>query len=361
MRRNELLLFVLLAVLISTSATITRAFEETSTNAKKLATPAKSTPSKGDIEQWITELNASEFVKREEATRQLIDAGAVVIEPLMDASKSSGLEVSVRITAILRAWFTSGREELVETAETALEQLRESKNRSVANRADAVLNQYALTIRQDRALAQIKKLGGTIKSSESVTRQPFPQNDPDAFFVILGLNWQGGDEGLKHIRRLPNLSTMYVIQHPKTQKILTPNVTAEGIAELQKAMPQLAIVPRGPAYLGISPRERFGGNGCVIGIVQLDTPAAKAKLVPGDVITLFDGKPVADFDGLINFIAAKNPGDVVKLEILRGDEDDLRVFERLRSLKEPNPAKEMLEELRKRLAKEVEVTLEGWK
>ncbi len=361
MRRSELLVVLLSVVFVSWSAKVARALEDAPTTPAKLATPAKPAPSKGDIEQWITDLNASEFIKREEATRQLIDAGMIVIEPLIEASKSSGLEVSVRITAILRAWFTSGREELVETAETALEQLRESKNRSVANRADAVLNQYALTIRQDRALAQIKKLGGTIKSSESVTRQPFAPNDPEAFFVILGLDWRGGDEGLKHIRRLPSLTTMYLIQHPKTQKILTPNVSVEAIAELQKAMPQLAIVPRGPAYLGISPRERFGANGCVIGIVQLNTPAAKAKLVPGDVITSFDGKPVTDFDGLIKFIAERSPGDVVTLEILRGDESDLNTLERLRSLKEPNPAKEAIEELRKRLTKEVKVTLEGWK
>ena len=80
-----------------------------------------------------------------------------------------------------------------------------------------------------------------------------------------------------------------------------------------------------------------------------------------DVIAKFDGKPVADFEGLIDLIAEKNPGDVIKLEILRGDDDDMRVYERLRAIKEPNPAKELLEELRKRLTIEVEVTLGEWK
>ena len=357
MRRNNLLMLVLFVGLFSSHAAGVRAFDDLS----KAATPAKPAPSKADIEQWIADLNAPEFAKREEATRQLIDAGLVVVEPLMEASRSSNLETTVRITAILRAWFTSGREELVETAETALEQLTESKNRSMAHRAVAVLNQYASTIRQDRALAQIKKLGGTIKATERIVQQPFGQNDAEGFFVILGRGWLGGDEGLKHVRRLPSLTTLYLIHHPKTHKILTPNVSLDAVADLQKAMPQLGIVYRGPAYLGISGDARFGGSGCVVGIVQPEAPAAKAEVKPRDVIAKFDGQPVADFEGLIDLIAEKNPGDVIKLEILRGDDDDMRVYERLRAIKEPNPAKELLEELRKRLTIEVEVTLGEWK
>lgn len=360
MRRQVLFVMSLFVGLVALRATLVRAVDEPSAKPPKATAPAQPAPSKLDIEQWIADLNAPEFAKREEATRQLIDAGVVAVEPLIEVSKSSGLEVSVRITAVLRAWFTSGQEELVEAAETALEQLSESKNRSIANRSVAVLNQYALTIRQDRALAQIKLLGGTIKSAESVTPQQFAQNDSDRFFIVLGLNWQGGEEGLKHIRRLPSLSTLYVIQHPKTKKILTPNVSLEAITELKKVMPQLAIVPRGPAYLGVSPQERFGKNGCVIGVVPPGTPAAKAKLVPGDVITSIEGKPVSDFDGLIDLIAEQKPGDVIKLEILRGEENDMITLERLRLLPEPNPAKEAMEELRKRLTKEIKVTLEGW-
>ena len=361
MRRNDLWVAVLFFNMAAGYGDDVPAFDEQPAVSPKAVTPAKPVASKTDIEQWIVDLNAPEFATREEATRQLIDAGLVAVAPLIEASKSSNLETSVRITAILRTWFTSGREELVETAETALEQLTESKNRSMSHRAVAVLNQYALTIRQDRALAQIKKLGGTIKAVERMAQQPFGQNDTDGFFVILGRGWQGADEGLKHVRRLPSLTTLYLIHHPKTHKILTPNVSADAVAELQKAMPQLAIVYRGPAYLGISGDARFGGNGCVVRIVQPDAPAAKAEVKSGDVIAKFDGKPVADFEGLIDLIAEKNPGDVAKLEILRGDDEDMRMYERLRALKEPNPAKELLEEIRKRLTKEVDVTLGEWK
>ena len=166
---------------------------------------------------------------------------------------------------------------------------------------------------------------------------------------------------MKHVRRCPTLSTLYLLQHPKTKKIITPNVTPDAVAELQKAMPQLGIQYRGPAFLGIKGDARFGGTGCIVGSVEPDTPAGKAKITAGDIIASFDGNPVADFNGLIDLIAEKNPGDKVKVEILRGDDDELRTYERLRALKEPNPAKELLEELRKRLTKEVEVTLGEWK
>mgnify|MGYP003385108248 CR=1 FL=1 len=177
MRRQALFVISLIAVLIALQAIPVHVVADPPAKPLKATTPAKPSPSKVDIEQWIADLNAPEFAKREEATRQLIDAGTAAVEPLSEASKSSGLEVSVRNTENLRAWFASGQEELVEAAETTLEQLSESKNRSIASRSVAVLKQYEYTIRQDRALAQIKRLGGTIKSSESVTPQQFAQND----------------------------------------------------------------------------------------------------------------------------------------------------------------------------------------
>jgi hypothetical protein len=366
MPRNEWLLTVLCLFLSCGHIEVARGVDDAAATPLKSATrdkpvSTKLAPSDADVEQWITDLNAPDFHKREEATRQLIEAGTVVAEQLLEAARSSNLETTARITAILRAWMTSGRDDLIETAETALEQLAESKNRSMANRAVAVLNQYAVSISQPRALAQIKKLGGTIRAIEGIPQQVFVQNDVDSFFVILGRSWEGGEEGLKYIRRLRNLSMMYLIHNPKSLKILTPNVSPEAVAKLQKMMPQLRVQFRGPAFLGISGSARFGGSGCLVSIVQPDTPAAKAEIISGDVIVKFADKPIADFDALIDNIAEKNPGDVIKLEILRGDGNELRLYERLQANEGPNINKELLEELRKRLTKEISVTLGEWR
>ncbi|HLQ44206.1 MAG TPA: PDZ domain-containing protein, partial [Planctomycetaceae bacterium] len=125
------------------------------------------------------------------------------------------------------------------------------------------------------------------------------------------------------------------------------------------AMPQLRIQYRGRAFMGISGDDR--PVGCRVRQLQAGSPAEQAKVLPGDVIIQFDGKPIRDFNEMIKHIAEKQPNDVVKLEILRGDENDLQALERLQALKDPGPDKELLDELRKRLTKEVEVTLGEWK
>ncbi len=324
--------------------------------------PAKPVPSPAEIEHWIEQLSVPEFAKREEATKLLIAAGTAAVKPLVEASESSNLETTVRITTILRSWFTSDRDELFELAEAALEQLSQSKNRHMAGRAVAVLDQYADTIRQERALAQIKKLGGLIrpmKTIETMRQRRIGLDDDGKFYVTLGLGWQGGTEGLKYVRRLQSLTTLFVARNRKTGKFLAPGITIEALDELKKAMPQLAIAYRGPALLGI--QGGLVAGLCVVEDIKKESPAANAKLQPGDVIAKFNGNPVGDFESLVDFISEKQPGDVIKLEILRGEQDDLLALARLQAVKDPpDSAKEVLNELRKRLSKEVQVTLSEW-
>lgn len=348
---RTVVLAVILQCLISGRGAGSRCFGD------ELAKPA---PSRAEIQHWIEQLNAPEFAKREEATKRLIAAETAAVGPLVEASQSSNLETIARITAILRSWFTSDREELFEPAEAALEQLSQSKNRHMAGRAVAVLDQYADTIRQERALAQIKKLGGLIRPMESLRGRRIGLIDQEKdFYVTLGLGWQGGTEGLKYVRRIQNLTTLFVTQNRKTGKYLAPGITKEALDELKKAMPQLGIAFRGPALLGI--QGGLVAGLCVVEDVKPETPAANAKLQRGDVIAKFNGNPVDDFESLVDFISEKQPGDVIKLEILRGDLDDLQTFARLQALKEPpEAAKKLLDELRSRLTKDIEVTLGEW-
>ncbi len=312
-----------------------------------------------DVDVWISDLNASEFSKREEATQRLITAGVIAAKPLLKAGHSCGLEASVRIATILRRWYTSENDELQEAAENALEVLAESKNRPVAHRAAATLEQYAFTIRQDRALAEVKKLGGSIKDLNDGQFNGAITEGDRSFMVILGKNWTGGDDGLKYVRRLSGMTALYLMGNGATGKILTPGVTDEGVAALRRDMPRLQTVAfRGPAFLGISPAARLPG--CRVYTVSPESPAAKAMILSGDVITKFEGKPVADFEELVTLIQDKQPGDKVKIHLLRGDEEELMLFDRLQAIKEPNPVKEQLEKLLKRLTVEVDVTLAEW-
>lgn len=317
-------------------------------------------PSSDEIEQWIRDLNAPEFAKRETATRQLIAAGPVAVELLTKAVPASSLEATCRIATILRAWYTSGKEELIEPAEVALEQLAESKNRHMAGRAVATLEQYATTIRHDRAIAQIKQLGGTVEDSRSAGRLRIAGPDDTRFFmVILGRSWRGGEEGLKYLPRVSGLTQLYLLQNPSTGKIVTPGVTQDGIDQLRRVLPALTVDFRGPAFLGVKAMANV--TICRIDEVPDGTPAARAKLEAGDVVIGFDDKPVTSFQDLVKLIGTKQPGDVIKLDVLRGaDENEMDALERIKGLPDPDIAKDFLDKLRDRLGKKIDVTLGEW-
>lgn len=317
-------------------------------------------PSSDEIEQWIRDLNAPEFTRREAATRRLIAAGPDAAELLVKAAQSSSLETTCRITTVLRTWYTSGKDELIEPAEAAFEQLAESKNRHMASRAVAVLEQYATTIRQDRAIAQIKQLGGTVEESRFAGRLRIAGPDETRYFmVILGRSWRGGEEGLKYLRRVSGLTTLYLLQDQSTGKIVTPGVTQDSIDELRRALPALSVDYRGPAFLGVKAMANV--TICRIDEVPAGTPADRAKLMAGDVVIGFDDKPIASFQDLVKLIGTKQPGDVIKLEVLRGaDEIEMDALERLKAQPDSAPAKEFLQKLRERMGKKIDVTLGEW-
>lgn len=55
--------------------------------------------------------------------------------------------------------------------------------------------------------------------------------------------------------------------------------------------------------------------GAFINTVQPGSPAAVAGLVPGDVITGVDGKPISGADALVQIMAAHRPGDRLELQV----------------------------------------------
>ncbi|HVA51150.1 MAG TPA: PDZ domain-containing protein [Pirellulales bacterium] len=77
------------------------------------------------------------------------------------------------------------------------------------------------------------------------------------------------------------------------------------------------------AFLGVLP-ERSGKdaeqNGVVVRYVYADSPAKKAALEPGDVITSLADKPVKRRDDLVEIAAAAEIGQSTPIEIHRGDQ-----------------------------------------
>ncbi|MGZ8782103.1 MAG: S1C family serine protease, partial [Gaiellaceae bacterium] len=71
------------------------------------------------------------------------------------------------------------------------------------------------------------------------------------------------------------------------------------------------------AYLGVATEDSSDTNGAILTDVRSGTPAARAGLQDGDVVTKLDGATVGSADQLRRLVDAKSPGDDVEVTIRR--------------------------------------------
>jgi S1-C subfamily serine protease len=71
-------------------------------------------------------------------------------------------------------------------------------------------------------------------------------------------------------------------------------------------------------YFGSVPDFGEGTKGVKFADVREGSPAAKAGLKAGDVMVEFDGKPIGNLYDFTYALRARQPGDIVKVKVLRG-------------------------------------------
>jgi putative serine protease PepD len=79
----------------------------------------------------------------------------------------------------------------------------------------------------------------------------------------------------------------------------------------------IAGVPVQLAYLGVSLDENTQLTGALVSGVQTDTPAAKAGLEKGDLVTSMAGTPITSYDDLSRVINDHKPGDTISITFVR--------------------------------------------
>lgn len=269
------------------------------------------------VSRLVRDLDHADFAVRAEATRALFEAGAEALPALQDTALRGSREAGVRAVSVLQQFFTGEDRALATAAEEVLDELAFSKSATAANRAGMVLDSNYLA-RQDRAIDEIRRLGGQVtrlrdergENVQVIVDPNDPTADPNPIQqVVIGSGWRGGDDGLRHVKRITRLRTLYVIQGV---------VSEQAVADLSVSLPNLRVQMRGRAYLGIGGAEH--PSGCQVVQVKEGGPAALAGIAPGDVVTEFGGKPVESFDSLIKLIALQEPGKKVPAKLLRGDE-----------------------------------------
>jgi putative serine protease PepD len=72
------------------------------------------------------------------------------------------------------------------------------------------------------------------------------------------------------------------------------------------------------AYFGVQVEDSSSPTGARLAQVLTGTPAAKAGLKSGDVVTALDGTPVTDQSDLSSVIESKKPGDKMSVTYIRG-------------------------------------------
>jgi S1-C subfamily serine protease len=86
------------------------------------------------------------------------------------------------------------------------------------------------------------------------------------------------------------------------------------IARAVATLSEKGYVPRG--WLGVMLHPV--GEGAIVLGIEGESPAAKAGLLVGDVITTWNGEPVSSVGGIASRLASGSVNATVKLGVLRG-------------------------------------------
>jgi len=109
-----------------------------------------------------------------------------------------------------------------------------------------------------------------------------------------------------------NIGIGFAIPSNLARSVLRQLVATGKVRRSQLGVATRPITPQAAARLGLK-----SARGLVVNAVVPGSPAARAGLLPGDVIVAFNGAPVADGNSLRNHVANTAPGTAVGFTVLR--------------------------------------------
>ncbi len=267
--------------------------------------------------QWIRDLDANQYVIREQAQRHLTEAGIQSLAAVTQTARQGSLESSTRALNILLAWSDSTDAQL---RIAALERIATLANRP---KESSIASGLLSDAREQVALQAIAQLGGYYLRDRQI-------HGINNLQIVIGKNWQGGIDGLEHLAHIPRATTISFYSPPLPDDALDdlsrlPQIlrielygtdfSPQAVKKIKESVSSrnVKIDERDGALLGIR------GNVAVTE-VERDSAAFRAGIQPGDRITRIDEHDVANFEELTARIAKHKPGDTVTLTVLRNKE-----------------------------------------
>jgi len=275
------------------------------------------------IAVWIGELDSNRYLVREQATQQLLAAGAAALDPLLAAANSDRPEPADRAVWVMK---NLGDSEDRQLALSALDRLVQMQGRPTVV---AEAQQAQSRLRELACQEQLAKLGGRFSLVDYVLPD---LGQIQVVRVELGDDWHGNVGDLnsllgldqRHFFRLVGSAidddVIKLFESKKGLRLLqiyTSPVTKAAADSLKEHQPKAIVYIRNRALLGIGGESQ--ANGVRVTEAQNNFGAAQAGIVKDDVVTKIDDKPIQDFDRLTAVIAQHQPGDEVDVTILRGE------------------------------------------
>jgi hypothetical protein len=276
------------------------------------------------IAELVTQLDSNRYREREEATQALVEAGDGALDPLLAAANGDRPEAADRAVWVLRKLGDSPDRDF---ALAALDRLVQVKERpTVVADARQIQSRLRIAVCQEKLV----RLGAQLTMIEAPTTD---LGMVPAVRVQLDDQWRGTVDDLTCLLALDQQNHFRLVgagvddevvalfeskQGLRLLQIFTSRVTPAAVDSLKERQPLAVIYIRNRALLGIQGDSQ--ANGVVVRVAQDNYGAAQAGIVVGDVVTKIDGKPLQDFDRLTAIISQHQPGDVVEVTILRGEE-----------------------------------------
>jgi hypothetical protein len=198
---------------------------------------------------------------------------------------------------------------------------------------------------------QINQLGGFRVAANAEIAQviinqagrPRPNTDLDGAShlavlrsVVIDERWSGADEDYSLLSEVEGLAKLQVNGRPISATALEAVSEIYGLQVLELSrcdvdFASLMVLKEKHAHLQLEVHATarmgvFGGvgpngeTGCWVESVISGAPAAKAGLKPNDHLLSVDGHAIRDFAELSLYVSLMAPGDLLRFEVLRGEE-----------------------------------------